>query len=143
MTQNLKIRADFYTRFYGAWHEKIFRSQSSDGEVGQNWNFIKIIWVLHNLKALNERISESTHFLNLAKQFWRYIVEFSLVPQKWGFFRQDLKETYIFEMAPKWRFLKAFLQFPGNKHSLCLPILSYWTILSIWTLRAALSIIEP
>ena len=32
---------------------------------GQNWNFIKIIWFLHHLKAL-ERISEWAHFLNFS-----------------------------------------------------------------------------
>ena len=31
-------------------------------DVGQNCNFIKIIRFLHNLKALNERISEWAHF---------------------------------------------------------------------------------
>ena len=37
--------------------------------------------------------------------------------KKTGLFRQDLERTYISEMAQKRRFLKAFLQFSGNKHS--------------------------
>ena len=37
--------------------------------------------------------------------------------KKQGFFRQDLKGTYISEMAPKRRFFKGFFQFSGNKHS--------------------------
>ena len=55
--------------------------------VGQNWNFIKIIWFLHHLKFFNQRISEWAHI----KKFGQAI----LVLQKWAFFRQDLEETYI------------------------------------------------
>ena len=43
------------------------------GWSGQNWNFIKNVWFLHNLKALNETISQWAHFLDLAKQFGRYL----------------------------------------------------------------------
>ena len=63
------------------------------GWSGQNWNFIRIIWFLHHLKALNERISEWAHFLNLAKRFWRYL-NFS-TPKNGGFFRQALEGSYI------------------------------------------------
>ena len=42
-------------------------------EVGQNWNFIKMTWFLHHLKAINDRISEWAHFLSLTRGFWRYL----------------------------------------------------------------------
>ena len=43
---------------------------------------------------------------------------FELFSKNWVFFRQDLEETYISEIARKIRFLKGFLQFSGiNTHS--------------------------
>ena len=42
-------------------------------EVGQSWNFFKIIWFLNHFKALDERISAWVYFLNLVKRFWRYL----------------------------------------------------------------------
>ena len=36
---------------------------------------------------------------------------FELFSKNWVFFRQDLEETYISEIARKIRFLKGFLQF--------------------------------
>ena len=35
--------------------------------------------------------------------------------KKWGSFRQDLGGTYMSKMGPERKFLKAFLQFSGNK----------------------------
>ena len=52
-------------------------------EVSQNWNFVKITWFLHHLKALNERISEWAHFLNFAKRFRWYL---NISAPKNGFF---------------------------------------------------------
>ena len=67
------------------------------------------------MKALNERISEWAHFLNLGKRFRRYLN--LSAPKNEDLFRQNLEGTYISEMAPEIRFLKAFLQFSGSKHS--------------------------
>ena len=52
------------------FHFEYFRNGR---EVGQNWNFLKIIWFLYHLKALNGKISEWAYFLKLAKMFWRYL----------------------------------------------------------------------
>ena len=84
-------------------------------EVSQNWNFIKINWCLHHLKALNERISEWAHFLNVAKWFWRFL-NFS-APKNWGFFRQDLEGTYL-KWHQKDNFWRFFCNFLGtNSHN--------------------------
>ena len=48
----------------------------------------KLFYLCIYLKALNKRILEWAHFLNLAKRFLRYS-NFS-APKKRGFFRQDL-----------------------------------------------------
>ena len=78
--------------------------------VGQNWNFIKIIWFLHHLKALNKRISEWADFLNLAKRFQRYL-DFSA--SKNGVFKTRLKRelTYLKEHQKEdfWRVFCNFL----------------------------------
>ena len=51
----------------------MFNAWNLNREVDHYWNFIKIIWFLHHLIALNERIWEWAYFLNLAKQFRRYL----------------------------------------------------------------------
>ena len=71
----------------------------------QNWNVFKIIWFLHHLKALNERISEWAYFLNWTRRFQRYL-------NLSAFFRQDLKQgTYISEMALKNNICDVFFNF--------------------------------
>ena len=75
----------------------VFSKWSTWREISQVWNFFKIIWFLHHLKALNERISEWVYFLNLTKH-----------AKKGGIFRQDFGKTYISGMAPKWRILMGF-----------------------------------
>ena len=84
----------------------VFSKWSTWMEISQVWNFFKIIWLLHHLKALNERISEWVYFLNLTKRLWRYL-NFS-APKKGGIFRRDLEGTYISGMAPKRRTLMGF-----------------------------------
>ena len=98
------------------WEEALIESYFSQcREVNQNWNFIKIIWCLHHLKALNERISEWAHFLNVAKWFWRFL-NFS-APKNWGFFRQDLEGTYL-KWHQKDNFWRFFCNFLGtNSHN--------------------------
>ena len=87
------------------------------GWSGQNLNFIKIIWFLQHLKTLNERISEWAHFLKLTKRFRRYLYLNFSAP-KMGFFSQALEGNYLFEMAPKRRFLHIFCNFLGiNTHN--------------------------
>ena len=56
-------------------------------EVRHNPNFIKIIWFLPDLKALNNRISEWAHFVNLATPLQRYL---SFSASKPVFLRQDI-----------------------------------------------------
>ena len=72
-------------------------------EVSQNWNFLKHNWSADHLKALNEKISEWAHFLNLTKRFWRYLT-FSAQKKR----RKDLQKTCISRMAPKRVFLIDF-----------------------------------
>ena len=71
------IRVGIVTEAFSLTEMIWFRLHSSwitvDREVGQNWNFIKITWFLHHLKALNERIWEWAHFVNLDKRFRRYL----------------------------------------------------------------------
>ena len=70
------------THFAGIFIIIIFPSEYPYGrEVGQNWNFIKIIWFLHHF-------SEWAHFLDLAQQFRRYL---DFIAPKNGVFRQDLR----------------------------------------------------
>ena len=61
------------------------------GKVAPNWNFFKIIWFLHHLNALNERISEELMVYiwpSSSRDIWISVL------QKRGFFKQDLKGTY-------------------------------------------------
>ena len=44
--------------------------------------------------------------------------------KKWGSFRQDLGGTYMSKMGPERKFLKAFLQFSGNKTLITLSKMS-------------------
>ena len=81
-------------------------------EVAQNWHLIKIIWFLHHLKALNERIWKWAHFLNLAKQFWRYL-NFS-APKSRTFLDKTYKEVTYLKWHQKEDFRMVFLQFSGN-----------------------------
>ena len=65
-------------------------------EVSQIWNFFKIIWFLHNLKALKEKISEWVYFFNLTKRLPRDIQIFipvAIVFRKWGYFKIGLREN--------------------------------------------------
>ena len=71
--------------------------------VSQNWNFLKHNWSADHLKALNEKISEWAHFLNLTKRFWRYLT-FSAQKKR----RKDPQKTCISRMAPKRVFLIDF-----------------------------------
>ena len=54
---------------------------------------------------LIERISEWTHFLNLAKGFWRYS---NFSAPKNGVFLDKTEGTYLSEMAPKKKIFEVF-----------------------------------
>ena len=97
------------------WEEALIESYFSHcREVNQNWNFIKIIWCLHHFKALNERISEWAHFLNLAKGS-RRCLKFS-APKNEVFLDKTLREVTYLKWHHKEGFWGVFLQFSGNKH---------------------------
>ena len=86
------------------------------GWSGQNWNFIKIALLLHHLKALNERISEWAHFLNLAKWFRRYL-NFR-APKNGVFSDKPQREVTYLKWHQKEDFWRAFCNLLGiNTHN--------------------------
>ena len=94
-------------------HKKgVIMDHAQDREVSQIWNFFKIIWFLHHLKALNERISKWAYFLNLTKRF-------RSVCQKRGFFQARLRgNLHIWNGTKKKNFDGLFYHFLGkNTHN--------------------------
>ena len=85
-------------------------------EISQIWNFFKIIWFLHHLKVLNERISEWAYFLNLTKRF-RRCFNFS-APKKGVFSDKTLGNLHIWNGTKKKNFDGLFYHFLGkNTHN--------------------------
>ena len=85
-------------------------------EVSQIWKFFKIVWFLHHLKALNDRISEWAYFLNLTEQFQRYS-NFSAL--KRGYVQTGLRgNLHIWNGTKKKNFNGPFCHFLGiNTHN--------------------------
>ena len=77
----------------------------------RNLKFFKKYSTITHFKALNERISELSYFLNLDKRFQRYS-DFR-APKKGFFCWQELKGNFILGMAPKHNLWCLFVAFWG------------------------------